>query len=374
MTGISHMLPLIVAGGLLISISFAVNIHANSPNMANTLAGRIFQIGNVAFSLFLPVLAGYIAYSIADRPGLAPGLVGGYLAGQIKTGFLGAILAGFLTGYLTRWLATHIRLPQTLAGLKPVLILPLLSTAAVGLTMFYVIGEPISWVMTQLTKFLGNMQGSSAAVLGIVLGLMMALDMGGPFNKVAYAFGVGLISSGVTGPMAAVMVAGMTPPLGLALATVLFRGRWLPEEHEAGKSACMLGSAVAGAISEAAGVRMIVPHGGILNAFVPGAVTHVAAWGLALVIGTVVTTGALFCHHRHGPGERSGADSGPAAGLTGPRASAAPPPQAECVELQLSESGANIAVAYGVRRSGAALGAAGADLLNLGVRRLTART
>lgn len=320
MTGISHMLPLIVAGGLLISISFAVNIHANSPNMANTLAGRIFQIGNVAFSLFLPVLAGYIAYSIADRPGLAPGLVGGYLAGQIKTGFLGAILAGFLTGYLTRWLATHIRLPQTLAGLKPVLILPLLSTAAVGLTMFYVIGEPISWVMTQLTKFLGNMQGSSAAVLGIVLGLMMALDMGGPFNKVAYAFGVGLISSGVTGPMAAVMVAGMTPPLGLALATVLFRGRWLPEEHEAGKSAwvlglafitegaipfaarsplriipaCMLGSAVAGAISEAAGVRMIVPHGGILNAFVPGAVTHVAAWGLALVIGTVVTTGALF--------------------------------------------------------------------------------
>lgn len=320
MTGISHMLPLIVAGGLLLAISFAVNINANNPAMANTLAGRLQQIGVAAFALFLPVLAGYIAYSIADRPGLAPGLIGGYLAGQVKTGFLGAMLAGFLAGYITRWLATHIRLPKTLAGLKPVLILPLLSTAAVGLTMFYVIGEPVSWVQQQLTKGLGNMQGSSAAVLGAVLGLMMAFDMGGVVNKVAYAFGVGLISSGVTGPMAAVMVAGMTPPLGLALATLLYRGRWLPEEREAGKSAwvlglvfitegaipfaarrplriipaCMVGSAAAGAISEASGVRMIVPHGGLLNAFVPGAVTNVTAWVLALVVGTVVTTAVLF--------------------------------------------------------------------------------
>src|SRR5512144_1532235 len=320
MTGISHMLPLIVAGGLLIAISFAVDIIANKPDMAATLAGRLNQIGTAAFGLFLPVLAGYIAYSIADRPGLAPGLIGGLLANVVQTGFIGAILAGFLAGYLTRWLATHIKLPQTMAGLKPVLILPLLSTLAVGLAMFYVIGEPVSWVMAQLTTALRGMQGASAVALGALLGLMMAFDMGGPLNKVAYAFGVGLISSGVTEPMAAVMVAGMTPPLGLALATVLFRGRWVPEEREAGKSAwvlgaafitegaipfaarrplriipaCMVGSAVAGAISAGMGAGAIVPHGGLLDLFVPNAITHPGAWALALVAGTVVTTGALF--------------------------------------------------------------------------------
>jgi PTS system fructose-specific IIC component len=320
MTGISHMLPLIVAGGLLISISFAIDIHSNDPKMADTFGGRIFQIGSASFALFLPVLAGYIAYSIADRPGLAPGLVGGYLAGLIQTGFLGAILAGFLAGYLTRWLAVHIKLPQTLAGLKPVLILPLISTAVVGLAMFYVIGEPVAWLQDQLTTGLGNMQGSSAALLGAVLGLMMAFDLGGPLNKVAYAFAVGLIATGVTEPMAAVMVAGMTPPLGLALATVLFRKRWLPEEREAGKSAwvlgfafitegaipfaarnplriippCMVGSATAAAISEGMGAKMVVPHGGILNLFVPHAVTNVGAWFLALVIGTLITTAGLY--------------------------------------------------------------------------------
>jgi fructose PTS system EIIBC or EIIC component len=320
MTGISHMLPLIVAGGLLIAIAFAFDINANDEANADTFAGRLFSIGGGAFSLFLPVLAGYISYSIADRPGLAPGLIGGYLAGQVNTGFLGAILAGFLAGYATRYLATHINLPQTLAGLKPVLILPLLSTIIVGLGMYYVIGEPISWLQEQLTDALEGMQGSNAALLGAVLGGMMAFDMGGPLNKVAYAFSVGLIESGVREPMAAVMVAGMTPPLALALSTMLFRDRWLPEEREAGKAASVLGlafitegaipfaarnpariipalmagSATAAALSMAFDAASIVPHGGIINLFVPGAITNPGAWALALVAGTLVSTAALF--------------------------------------------------------------------------------
>lgn len=320
MTGISHMLPLIVAGGLLIAIAFAFDINANAEANAETFAGRLFSIGSGAFSLFLPVLAGYISYSIADRPGLAPGLIGGYLAGQVNTGFLGAILAGFLAGYATRYLATHITLPQTLQGLKPVLILPLSATIIVGLGMYYVIGEPISWLQDQLTSALEDMQGSNAALLGAVLGAMMAFDMGGPLNKVAYAFSVGLIESGVREPMAAVMVAGMTPPLALALATVLFRERWLPEEREAGKAASvlglafitegaipfaarnpariipalMVGSAVAGALSMAFDAASIVPHGGIVNLFVPGAITSPAGWAVALVAGTLVSTAALF--------------------------------------------------------------------------------
>ena len=324
MTGVSHMLPLIVAGGLLIAISFAVDIDANDPAMADSLAGRLFQLGGFAFSLFLPVLAGYIAYSIADRPGLAPGLIGGYLAGQVATGFLGAILAGFLAGYLTRWLATNIKLPQTLAGLKPVLILPLLSTLAVGLAMFYVIGEPVSWLQGQLTNWLEGLQGRNAALLGGVLGLMMAFDMGGPLNKVAYTFAVGLIDADLTAPMAAVMAAGMTPPLGLALATVLFPSAWLPEEREAGKPAfvlglafitegaipfaardpvrvipaAMAGSAVAGALSLGLGAGSIVPHGGILDLFVPNAIGNAGAWALAIVAGTLTTTAVLFATKR----------------------------------------------------------------------------
>jgi PTS system fructose-specific IIC component len=331
MTGISHMLPLITAGGLLIAISFAIDIDAPNEEMADTLAGRLNQVGGGAFALFLPVLAGYIAYSIADRPGLAPGLVGGFLANEIQTGFLGAILAGFLAGYTTRWLAQHIKLPDALAGLKPVLILPLLATLVVGLAMFYVIGEPISALQDELTTALEKMQGKNAAILGAVLGAMMAFDMGGPLNKVAYAFAVGLIDTGVREPMAAVMAAGMTPPLGLALATVLFRGRWLPEEREAGKPAwalglafitegaipfaarnpariipaLILGSATAGAISLGGGAASIVPHGGIINIFIPNAITDGTTWALAIVAGTLVTTAALAVTTRAPAGERT---------------------------------------------------------------------
>lgn len=320
MTGVSYMLPFIVAGGLCIAVSFAFNINANDPDLATTFAGRLFQIGSAALTLFLPVLAGFIAYSIADRPGLAPGFIGGLLAVQVDSGFLGALLAGFVAGYLTRWLSKTIVLPQSFAGLKPVLILPLLSTLIVGLAMIYVIGQPVSWLQDTLTTFLEDLQGTNAAIFGLILGAMMASDMGGPLNKVAYTFAVGLLASGLTEPMAAVMVAGMTPPLGLALATVLFPNRWLPEEHEAGKPAWVLGlsfitegaipfaardpirvlpaliagSAVAGALSAGLGAATVVPHGGIFDLFVPNAVTNVAAWLLALVIGTLITTGVLF--------------------------------------------------------------------------------
>ena len=320
MTGVSYMLPFVVAGGLLIAISFAVDIDANDPALAETFAGRLNQIGSAALSLFLPVFAGFIAFSIADRPGLTPGFVGGFLAVEVESGFLGALLAGFVAGYITLWLARTVNLPDTLAGLKPVLILPLLATLAVGLIMIYVLGEPLSWLQDQLTDWLEGLQGSNAVILGVILGAMMASDMGGPLNKVAYTFAVGLIDSGVTAPMAAVMAAGMTPPLGLAVATVVFPGRWTRDERQAGKPAFVLGlsfitegaipfaardpvrvipalvvgSATAGAISLGLDAATEVPHGGIFDLFVPGAVDNALAWLLAIVVGTAVTTGVLF--------------------------------------------------------------------------------
>lgn len=324
MTGVSYMLPFVVAGGLMIAISFAVNINANDPDLAGSFAGRLFSTGVAALTLFLPVFAGYISFSIADRPGLVPGFIGGYLASQVGAGFLGALLAGFFAGYVTRELANRIKLPQSMAGLKPVLILPLLSTLAVGLVMYYVIGGPISWVQDHLTDWLSGLQGSNAVVLGLILGAMMAADMGGPLNKVAYTFAVGLIGSGVTGPMAAVMAAGMTPPIGLALATKLFPNRWTTDEHGSAAPALVLGlsfitegaipfaardplrvipaivvgSATAGAISMGADSATSVPHGGVFDLFVPGAVEKPLIWLLAVVVGTVVTAGVLFVTKR----------------------------------------------------------------------------
>lgn len=324
MTGVSYMLPFVVAGGLMIAISFAVDIDANDPDLATTFAGRLFTIGVAALTLFLPVFAGYIAFSIADRPGLVPGFIGGYLAAEVEAGFLGALLAGFFAGYVTRELARRIKLPQSMAGLKPVLILPLLSTLAVGLVMYYVIGGPVSWVQENLTDWLAGLQGSNAVVLGLILGAMMATDMGGPLNKVAYTFAVGLIGSGVTAPMAAVMAAGMTPPIGLALATKLFPNRWTADEHGSAAPALVLGlsfitegaipfaardplrvipalvagSATAGAISMGVDASTSVPHGGIFDLFVPGAVSGALWWLLAVVAGTVVTAGVLFVTKR----------------------------------------------------------------------------
>jgi PTS system fructose-specific IIC component len=321
MSGVSFMIPFVTAGGLLIALAFAFGgIYATDPSHAHTFAGALFEIGaKGAFTLFVPVLGGYIAYSIADRPGLAPGMVGGLLASLLGAGFLGAIVAGFIAGYGTSFLNQAIKLPRSLEGLKPVLILPLLGTLLTGLLMVYVVGTPVADVLAFLTNFLKSMQGSSAIILGLLLGAMMAFDMGGPVNKAAYAFSVGLLSAQVYTPMAAVMAAGMTPPLGIALATKLFPKRFSSMERESGTATGALGlsfitegaipfaardpfrvipctvagSAIAGAISMAAHVELKVPHGGIFVLPIPDAVTHLAFYVVALLAGTAVTCGML---------------------------------------------------------------------------------
>ncbi|MBZ4024096.1 PTS fructose transporter subunit EIIBC [Rhodobacter sp. TJ_12] len=319
LTGVSYMLPLVVAGGLLIALSFVFGIKAFEEE--GTLAAALMSIGGgAAFKLMVPILAGYIAYSIADRPGLTPGLIGGMLAVNLNAGFLGGIVAGFLAGYVARWLRDAIKLPRTLEGLKPVLILPLLSTLITGLIMVYVVGEPVAAILAAMTSFLQGLGTTNAVVLGLILGGMMAVDMGGPINKAAYTFAVGLLTSDTYAPMAAVMAAGMTPPLGLALATLVAKNRFAPEEREAGGAAAVLGlsfitegaipfaakdparvipsiivgSAVAGALSMVLGCQLMAPHGGIFVLAIPNAVTHLGAYAASVVAGTLVTTGMLI--------------------------------------------------------------------------------
>jgi len=316
MTGVSYMLPIVIAGGLSIALAFAVGgIHAEG-----TLASALSQIGGgAAFHLFVAALSGFIAFSIADRPGIAPGMVGGYLAQNMGAGFLGGIASGFLAGYLTKFLADKIKLPPTLEGLKPVLILPFLSTVIVGLAVVFVIGPPVQTALDAMTAWLNSMRGTNAALLGIILGAMMAFDTGGPINKAAYTFAVGLLASKVYTPMAAVMAAGMTTPLGMALAAFLFKNRFDAEERDAAAPALVLGlsfitegaipfaakdplrvipslvigSAIAGAISMVFNVQFLVPHGGIFAAIIPGAVTHLVPYIVAIVVGTVVTAGCV---------------------------------------------------------------------------------
>ena len=318
MTGVSFMLPFVVAGGLLIALGFAFGgIYAGDKSNAGTLAHALFTIGATgAFTLIVPVLAGYIAYSIADRPGIAPGMVGGVLAANMGAGFLGGIAAGFIAGYVTDLLNRAIRLPKNLAGLKPVLILPLLGTLITGLLMQYAVGAPVARALQALTDWLQGMQGASSVLLGLLLGGMMAIDMGGPINKASYAFATGLITSEIYGPMAAAMAGGMTPPLALALACRLFKNRFTPEELEAGNAAAVLGlafvtegaipfaardplrvipalavgSALAGAISMLVGAELKVPHGGVFVLTIPGAATHLLGYLTALVLGTIVST------------------------------------------------------------------------------------
>lgn len=320
MTGVSYMLPVVIAGGLAIALAFAIG-GINAGDAKGTLAAALSQIGGAtAFHLFVAVLSGFIAYSIADRPGIAPGLVGGMLAQNLGAGFLGGIASGFIAGYFTKFLADKIRLPINLEGLKPVLILPFLSTISVGLLMIYVVAPPVEALNQAMNAWLNGMRGANALLLGVVLGGMMAFDMGGPVNKAAYTFAVGLLASKIYTPMAAVMAAGMTPALGLGLAAFLFKNKFDPEEREAGGPALVLGaafitegaipfaakdplrvipalvagSAVTGAISMVSGVQLLVPHGGIFAVLIPGAVTHLLPYLLAIVAGTVVTTGALF--------------------------------------------------------------------------------
>jgi PTS system fructose-specific IIC component len=241
MTGVSFMIPFVVAGGILIAISFAFGITAFQTK--GTLASALMTIGGGgAFGFMVPILAGYIAFSIADRPGLVPGMVGGFLAGQLGAGFLGGLLAGFLAGYTVYYLKKLIKLPKSMEGLMPVLILPVFSTLIVGLIMIYVLGSPVKAVNDALVAWLKNMSGTNAVLLGLILGLMMAFDMGGPLNKAAYTFATATIAAGQPSMiMAAVMAAGMTPPLGIALATVIAKNKFTLQEREAGKAAWALG-------------------------------------------------------------------------------------------------------------------------------------
>ena len=321
MTGVSYMIPFVVAGGLLIALGFALGgIYVYEDANKGTLGWTLFTIGaKSGFALMVPILAGFIAHSIADRPGLAPGMIGGMIAGSIGAGFIGGIAAGFLAGYTVKFLNDKIQLGRNLDGLKPVLILPLLGTAIVGLLMYYVLGSPVAMALAAITGWLKGLQGTNAIFLGLLLGSMMAFDMGGPVNKAAYAFATGLIASEVYAPMAAVMAAGMTPPLALALATVLFKNRFTADEREAGKATAvlgisfitegaipfaakdplrvipslMIGSAVAGALSMVMGAELRVPHGGVFVLPIPNAVTNLGAYLVAIVAGTVISAVAL---------------------------------------------------------------------------------
>jgi PTS system fructose-specific IIC component len=319
LTGVSYMLPIVVAGGLCIALSFVFGIKAYEQE--GTLAKALMDIGGgAAFKLMIPILSGYIAYSIADRPGLTPGLIGGMLAVSLEAGFLGGIVSGFLAGYIALLIREKVNVPQHFEGLKPVLIIPLLSTLAVGLLMIYVVGGPVKAIMDGLTQFLQGMSSTNAVFLGLLLGAMMAVDMGGPVNKAAYTFAVGLLTSDTYMPMAAVMAAGMTPPLGIAIATLIGGNRFTQAEREAGKAAgvlglsfitegaipfaakdplrvipsLILGSAVAGALSMYFGVELHAPHGGIFVLAIPNAVSHLGLYAVAILVGTLITTAALL--------------------------------------------------------------------------------
>lgn len=314
MTGVSYMLPLVVAGGLIIALSFVFGIKAFEQK--GTLAAALMDIGGgAAFTLIVPVLAGFISFSIAEKSGLAPGLVGGILASKLGAGFLGGIIAGFLAGYTAKWLKDYIKLPKNFEGLKPVLVIPLLSTLIVGLVMIYVVGTPVKIIMDALTGWLKGMSSGNAVLLGLILGGMMAIDMGGPVNKTAYTFSIGLLTSNIFGPMAAVMAAGMTPPLGLWLATLIVPKKFNVEEREAGKAAAVLGisfitegaipfaaadpirvipsivagSAITGALSMAFGATLRAPHGGIFVLPIPNAVGNLGMYIVSILTGTVVT-------------------------------------------------------------------------------------
>lgn len=318
MTGVSHMLPLVVAGGLCIALSFIFGIKAFEQE--GTLAWALMKIGGgSAFALMVPVLAGYIAFSIADRPGLAPGLIGGMLASSLGAGFLGGIVAGFLAGYSAKLVADKVKLPQTMEALKPILIIPLVASLITGLIMIFVVGGPVSAAMTGLTNFLQNMGSANAVLLGILLGAMMCFDLGGPVNKAAYTFGVGLLASQSYLPMAAIMAAGMVPPLGMGLATLLARSKFTESEREGGLAAMvlglcfisegaipfaardpmrvipctMLGGAVTGALSMWFGAKLMAPHGGLFVVLIPNAISPVFPYLLAIVVGTAVT-GVLY--------------------------------------------------------------------------------
>ncbi len=324
MNGVSHMLPFVVGGGILIALAFLIDglcvdmnalAEADRANFGTItpVAAQLKTIGGLAFGLMLPVLAGYIGEAIGDRPALAVGFVGGLMAANGKSGFLGALVAGFVSGYLILLLRKLCdKLPEALEKIAPVLIYPVVGILGIGLIMNFAVEPVMGAINTALNNGLTGMGGSSKIVLGLILGGMMAIDMGGPFNKAAYVFGTAAIAAGNYDIMAAVMIGGMTPPCAIALATLLFKDKFTKSEREAGPTnfvmglafitegaipyaaadplhvlpSCIAGSAVAGALSMAFGCTLMAPHGGI---FVFPVVGNALMYLLALVVGTVIS-------------------------------------------------------------------------------------
>ena len=316
MNGVSHMLPFVVGGGILIALAFLIDglcvdmtsLTAEARQSFGSItpvAATLKSIGDLAFGFMLPVLAGFIAMSIADRPGLAVGFVGGAIAANGKSGFLGALVAGFLAGYLILLLKKLFeKLPEALEKIAPVLLYPVFGILIVGLVMTFVVEPPIGALNTALNTALTNMSGSSKVLLGIIVAGMMAVDMGGPFNKAAYVFGTASIAAGNYGIMAAVMIGGMVPPCAIALASLLFKDKFTKTERESAPTnfimgiafitlhvipACVIGSGLAGALSMAFNCTLMAPHGGI---FVFPVVGNPLMYLAALAVGTVV--GALM--------------------------------------------------------------------------------
>ena len=311
MNGISHMLPFVVGGGILIAISFLfeTSFGSDSPLFISFMA-----IGGAAFSFLIPILAGYIAMSIADRPGLLPGMAGGYLAVQANAGFLGGLIAGFLAGYIMVYLKKAFKgLPRTLDGMKTILLYPVFGLLITGLLMYFLVGPVFSTINTAMITFLENLGTGNAVLLGAVLGGMMAIDMGGPFNKAAYAFSIGIFTDTGDGSlMAAVMAGGMIPPLAIGIATLLFKNKFTDIEQKSGLSNILLGlsfitegaipfaaadpmrvigssivgSAIAGGLTQLWAVSIPAPHGGL---FVITLANRPLMFLLALLIGTVVS-------------------------------------------------------------------------------------
>ncbi|MFF3020611.1 fructose-specific PTS transporter subunit EIIC [Streptomyces sp. NPDC057939] len=323
MNGVSYMIPFVVVGGLLIAIALALGGHATAEGYVvtpGTFWDHVFQIGVLGFTLMIPILSGYIAYAIGDRPALVPGMIGGFIANtgalydsKSGAGFIGAIVTGFLAGYLVLWIK-KVKVPKVVQPIMPIIVIPIVATTALGLFFIYVVGKPISWVFESLTSWLSGMTGTSAILLGALLGLMIAFDMGGPVNKTAFLFGTGLIASGNYAVMGMCAAAIPVMPLGQGLATVLRRKLYSEQERDTGMAALfmgvfgisegaipfaaarpaivipsnMLGGAVAGAIAGVAGVGDHVPHGGPIVAAL-GAISGVVWFLVAIAAGTVVT-------------------------------------------------------------------------------------
>ncbi|WP_308072510.1 fructose-specific PTS transporter subunit EIIC [Streptomyces bambusae] len=358
MNGVSYMIPFVVVGGLLIAVSLALGGHATASGYATTPGtfwDHLFRIGVLGFTLMIPILSGYIAYAIGDRPALVPGMIGGFIANtgslydsKAGAGFIGAIVTGFLAGYLVVWIK-KVQVPKVVQPIMPIIVIPIAATTALGLFFIYVIGKPISWVFENLTGWLSGMTGTSAVLLGAILGLMIAFDMGGPVNKTAFLFGAGLIASGNHAVMGMCAAAIPVMPLGQGLATVLRRRLYSEQERDTGMAALfmgvfgisegaipfaaarpavvipanMLGGAVAGALAGVAGVGDHVPHGGPVVAAL-GAVDNWVWFLAAIAAGTVVTaltTNTLIDLAGRRAGRAGEAPAGPAAPAV-PRAAA----------------------------------------------------